>query len=204
MGAADTARSAVAGGPVRLGLLLALAALLAGCAGPALLGRGRDPLSSDEHARLGAAYEAQGLRAEAKKEYQAAARRDPGCAECWLALGNSEFNDGRLKEAEAAFRKARKAAPLHSGAANNLAMTLLEGGGRLAEAEKLARGALPDAGELRPYVLDTLANILLLTGRPEEAAALIEQALAETPGTDGLVRSRLLETGNKAALARSD
>jgi hypothetical protein len=68
MGAADTARNAVAGGPARLGLLLALAALRAGCAGPALLGRGRDPLSSDEHARLGAAYEAQGLRAEAEKE----------------------------------------------------------------------------------------------------------------------------------------
>lgn len=197
MGAADTARGAVAGGPARLGLLLALAAALAGCAGPALLGRGRDPLSSEEHARLGAAYEAQGLRAEAKKEYRAAARRDSGCAECWLALGNSEFNDGRLKEAEAAFRKARKAAPLHSGAANNLAMTLLEGGGRLAEAEKLARGALPNAGELRPYILDTLANILLRTGRPQEAAALLDQAQAETPAHDSAVLARLNETRAK-------
>jgi len=199
MGADDTARSAVAGGPARLGLLLAMTALLAGCAGPALLARGRDPLSSDEHARLGAAYEAQGLRAEAKKEFRAAARRDPDCAECWLALGNNEFNDGRLKEAEAAFRKARKAAPSHAGAANNLAMTLLEGGGRLAEAEKLARGALPNAGELRPYVLDTLANILLRTGRPQEAAALLDQAQAETPAQDSAVLARLNETRARIA-----
>jgi len=199
MGAADTARSALAGAPARLGLPLALAALLAGCAGPALLVRGGDPLSSEEHARLGAAYDAQGLRADAKKEYRAAARRDAGCAECWLALGNSEFNDGRLKEAEAAYRKALKAAPSHAGAANNLAMTLLEGGARLAEAEKLARRALPDAGELRPYVLDTLANILLRTGRREEAAALIGLALAEAPPGESLVRARLLETAEKAA-----
>ena len=197
MGAADTARNAVAGGPPRLGLLLALAALLAGCAGPARLVRARDPLSSEEHARLGAAYDAQGLRADAKNEYRAAARRDPGCAECWLALGNSEFNDGRLKEAEAAYRKALKAAPSHAGAANNLAMTLLQEGTRLAEAEKLARGALPDAGELRPYVLDTLANILLRTGRPAEAAALLDQAQAETPEQDSAVRARLNETRAK-------
>lgn len=199
MGAADTARSAVTGGPARLGLLLALAALLAGCAGPALLGRGRDPLSSEEHARLGGAYEAQGLRADAKKEYRAAARRDPGCAECWLALGNGEFNDGRLKEAEAAYRRALRAEPAHAGAANNLAMTLLEGGTRLAEAEKLARGALSGAGELRPYVLDTLANILLRTGRPAEASALVDQAQAETPARDSAVLARLSETRARIA-----
>lgn len=200
MGAADTARNAVAVGPARLGLLLALAALLAGCAGPARLVRGRDPLSPAEHARLGAAYEAQGLRAEAKSEYRTAARRDPGCAECWLALGNSEFNDGRLKEAEAAYRRALRAVPAHAGAANNLAMTLLEGGDRLAEAEKLARGALPNAGELRPYVLDTLANILLRTGRPAEAAALLDQAQAETPEQDTAVLARLNETKAKIGL----
>lgn len=198
MGPADTARGTVAGWPARLGLPLALAALLAGCAGPALLGRGRDPLSSQEHASLGAAYEIQGLRADAKKEYLAAVRRDPACAECWLALGNGEFNDGRLKEAEAAFRKALKAAPLHAGAANNLAMTLLEGGARLAEAEALARKALVNAGELRPYVQDTLANILLRTGRPEEAAALLDQAQAEAPADmAGAVRARLAETRAK-------
>ncbi len=177
--------------------MVALAALLAGCAGPALLGRARDPLSADEHARLGAAYEAQGLRADAKNEYRAAVRRDSGCAECWLALGNSEFNDGRLKEAEAAFRKALKAAPRHPGAANNLAMTLLEGGTRLAEAEKLARSALVNAGELRPYILDTLANILLRTGRPEQAAALLDQAEAGTPAQDSATRARLAETRAK-------
>ena len=202
MGAADTARGAVANAPARLGPLLALAALLAGCAGPARLVRGGDPLSPEEHARLGAAYESRGLHADALKQYKAAVRRDPGCAECWLALGNGEYSAGRLKEAQAAFRKALKASPGHPGAANNLAMTLLAGG-RLAEAEALARGALVNAGELRPYVLDTLANIALKAGRHAEASALLDQAEAETPAKSGDVRARLLETRAGIAAART-
>jgi len=202
MGITDTASTAVTGGFAVRALALALAGLLAGCAGLPRLAGYRDALSPEEHLRLGTAYEAQGLRQEALKQYAAAVRGDKGCAECWLALGNFEFTDGRFREAGAAFRKALKADPKHPGAANNLAMALLAGHGSLTEAEALARQALPNAGELRPYVLDTLANVLLRQGHFAEAAAAIDEAEAETPAENGLVRSQLLETRKNIDLAR--
>ncbi|MDD5209140.1 MAG: tetratricopeptide repeat protein [Elusimicrobiales bacterium] len=199
MGLTDTASTTVTGGLAVRALALALACLLAGCAGLPRPAAYRDALSPEEHARLGTAYEAQGLRQEALKQYQAAVRGGPKCAECWLALGNYEFTDGRFGEAGAAFRKALKAAPQHSGAANNLAMTLLADNGSLTEAEALGLQALQNAGALRPYVLDTLANIFLRQGRCAEAAAAIDKAEAGTPADNGPVRGQLLETRNNIA-----
>jgi len=204
MGITDTASSAVAGGFAARALALALAGLLAGCAGLPRPAGYRDALSPEEHLRLGTAYEAQGLRQEALKQYQAAVSGGPKCAECWVALGNYEFTDGRFGEAGAAFRKALKAAPQHSGAANNLAMTLLAGKGSLAEAEALALQALPNAGALRPYMLDTLANVLLRQGRYAEAETAIDKAEAGTPADNGPVRSQLLETRKNITSARAE
>lgn len=85
--------------------------------------------------------------------------RGPDSAEGWVAFGNAAFEEGRLEEAEFAFRTGLGGSPLHAGAANNLAMTLLARGGDLDEASSLAEGALTRAGTLRPYILDTLAQI---------------------------------------------
>ena len=101
---------------------------------------------------------------------------DAARAESELALGNSAFTADRFAEAEARFREALKASPLHPGAGNNLAMTLLARDGALAEAEALAQDVLERSGPLRPYVLDTLANIYLRQRRYVEAAAVIDGA----------------------------
>lgn len=85
--------------------------------------------------------------------------RGPDEPEGWVAFGNAAFEEGRLEEAEFAFRTALEGTPLHAGAANNLAMTILSRGGDLSEAASLAEGALSRAGALRPHVLDTLAQI---------------------------------------------
>lgn len=174
---------------------LALAALLAaGCAHRPPPPRSSDALDSQEHVRLGSSYEAQGLRAEAIDQYEAAVRRDPAYTEGWLALGNVAYTDGRLEEAEKSFRIALKASPDHPGAANNLAMTILARGGSLVEAEALAREALGRPGTLRPYILDTLANIQLRQRRYAEALDLVDQAEAATPLEDRLVRDQLKAT----------
>ncbi len=182
---------------------LALAGLLSACAHlPPLIGS-RDALAPEEHIRLGAAYEAQGLRAEALAQYEAAVRRDPACTEGWLSLGNIAFMDGRLKEAETAFRKALKASPHPPGAGNNLAMVALARNDGLPEAEALAQDALRQAGAFRPYIQDTLANIYLREGRYADAAAAIGEAEAATPPDSHLVRDQLLVTRDsiKAAAA---
>lgn len=173
----------------------ALALLLAaGCAHLPPLTRSRDALDPQEHVRLGASYEAQGLRAEAAAQYEAAVKRDPACAEGWVALGNMAFVDGRLEDAESSFRRAVGAAPRNAAACNNLAMAILARDGSLVEAEALARTALEQPGTLRPYILDTLATIQMKQRRYAEALELVGQAQAAVPEENALVRAQLKKT----------
>jgi len=172
----------------------ALAVLLAsGCMHLPPMLRSRDALDPQEHVRLGSSYEAQGNRAEAIAQYEAAVASDPNLVEGWVALGNVAFTDGKLETAEVYFRKAVAAGPHHPAACNNLAMAILARGGNLKEAEALAREALGQAGPLRPYILDTLANIQLRQSRYAEALELVGQAEAATPD-DALVRAQLKAT----------
>jgi tetratricopeptide (TPR) repeat protein len=175
-------------------LILTLAGLLSGCAHLSPLTGSRDVLDPEEHVRLGLSYETQGLREEAAGQYKAAVRRDPACAEGWLALGNMSFSAGRLREAGNRFREALKAAPHHPGASNNLAMVILAQNGSLSKAEALALDALGNAGALRPYVLDTLANVFLRQRRYSDAKDAITQAEAAAPAGDRPVLEQLRET----------
>jgi len=175
-------------------LLFGLACLLAACAHAPRLGEAADALSAEEHLRLGASYEAQGMRADAVRQYEEAVSRSTSCAEGWLALGNIAFTDGRLTAAEDCYRKALQASPQHPGAANNLAMVYLEQNGSLTEAEALAQSALLNAGALRPYVLDTLANIYLRQKRYEEASTALDRAEEAAPADNAAVHAQLLKT----------
>lgn len=174
----------------------ALALLLAaGCSHlPPLTRRASDALDPREHVRLGESYEAQGMRPEAAAQYEAAVRRDPSFVEGWVALGNLAFADGRFAAAEKAFRRAVKAAPLNPAALNNLAMTIMAREGGLDEAEALVRRALAQPGELRPYALETLANIRLRQKRYEEARDLVYQAEEAAPADNALVLGQLRAT----------
>lgn len=153
MGLVDLAERAL-----RRAILLALASLCA-CAHLPPLIVPSDPLDAEEHRRLGSAYEAQGLKADAARQYEAATRKDPKDAEAWVALGNLSYAAGDFAAAEKDFRRALKAVPRHPGASNNLAMTLLAQGRDLDRAEELARDALSQDTPLKPYIKDTLANI---------------------------------------------
>jgi tetratricopeptide (TPR) repeat protein len=187
MGLIDPARRA-------LSPALALASLLAGCGHLPVLIVPRDPLSAEEHARLGASYEAQGLRREAGEQYGAAVRKDPAYASGWMAYGNFSFDGGDLKNAENSFRRVLKLSPRHAAADNNLAMVYLAQGVKLDEAERLAREALAQEGPLKPYILDTLANVDLKRKRCSEARADLDQAQAAAPPGDAAVLKRLDET----------
>lgn len=177
----------------RPALLAALSLVLACAHRRPGIGYG-DALTPQEHVRLGALYESQGLRVQALGQYRAAVRKDPAFSPGWIALGNGAYSQGRFKEAEKHFRTALKASSRDSGAANNLAMVLLARGGSLSEAEALAKGALEEAGALRPYVLDTLANVYLRQRRFDEASAALERAEAEAPADGAGFREQLLST----------
>lgn len=181
----------------KLILYIALSCGLTACAHlPPLIGQ-QDALSAKEHAQLGAAYEAQGLQTEAAAQYEAAARKDPAEVEAWVALGNLSFNAGDWAGAERYYRRALKASPHHAGAGNNLAMVYLAQDKNMDQAEGLAAEALTQAGALKPYILDTLANIYLRQRRYAEARTAVKQALAAAPAGNAEFDARLRQTKEK-------
>lgn len=147
---------------------LALAAALAGCAPLPKIFSVSDPLTADEHARLGAAYEAQGALAEADAQYERAVALDRRHHGAWMALGNRAYAAGEFAKAARRYRIVLRLVPRHPGASNNLAMVYLAQNRRLDEAEALAHDALVQGGPLRPHILDTLARIERVRGRKLE------------------------------------
>lgn len=153
-----------------------------------------DPLTADEHMRLGASYDDQGLRGAAAKEYAAALRRQKDYLPAMMALGNAAFQGGDLIEAEIYYRKVLKLVPDHAGANNNLAMVFLVRGSRLEYAETLAKTALKQAGPFRPYVLDTLANVYMREGRYPQAKDALDEAERGCSPANGLLREHLAQS----------
>jgi len=161
-----------------------------------------DPLTADEHMRLGASYEDQGLREAATKEYAAALRREKDSLPALMALGNVAFQRGDLIEAEIYYRKVLKLVPDHAGANNNLAMVFLVRGSRLEYAETLAKTALKQAGPFRPYVLDTLANVYMREGRYPQAKDALDEAERGCGAGNAMLREHL-EQSKRQLLAYS-
>lgn len=133
--------------------LLLLAFCCAGCALPQIAIHD-DPLSPEEHLKLGMAYEAREPE-RALEEYRHAARKIPLAH---LYMGNTLFGLKRLKEAEDEYREAVERLPGNAEAMNNLAWTLLTRGESLPEAEELARKAVVLEPRRRAFA-DTLAAI---------------------------------------------
>jgi tetratricopeptide (TPR) repeat protein len=171
---------------------LAVLLPLTGCA--ALGGRAPDPLSADEHMRLGASYEDQGERVSAGREYASALRRQSDHLPALMALGNLAFQGGDLIEAEIYYRKVLHLVPDHAGGNNNLAMVFLVRNSRLEVAESHAKTALKQAGPFRPYVLDTLANVYMRQGRYIDARAALDEAEQACRREDMLLRQHLSQS----------
>ena len=182
-------------------LLAALAgASLCACAHLPPLILPSDPLSAAEHFKLGDAYAAQGLKNDAAAQYEAAARL--GSPEAFVALGNLAFESGDLKAAEKNYRRALKLSPHLAGAENNLASVYLRQDRKLDQAESLALDALDRDESLKPYVLDTLANVYLRQRRYPEALVAADQA-EKAAASDAALLSRLAETRKSIEVASS-
>ena len=191
---------------VRGGVLLLLLLLLSGlhaCAGLPRLVVLHDPLTPEEHVTLGSSYEAQGLRDLAAQEYHAALRRQTEYVPALVGLGNLSFASGALQEAEDYYRQALDVEPKHPGAGNNLAMVYLARGAQLDEAERLATSAAGQDGAVRPYALDTLAQIYIRQGRYREARRTLDEAEAMVSPHNQILRDRLAQSRQELAAASS-
>ena len=173
---------------------IVFAIILTGCGHIPTLIIPRDPLSAEEHTRLGGTYEAQGLHKEAVAQYALALDKDPAYLPALMSSGNAAFMAGDLKSAERAFGRALKISPGHAGAENNLAMVYLTQNKDLDMAEHLAQKAAAQDDPLKPYFLDTLANVYLRQKRYDEAKVALDQAQAATAPDNAAVGKQLVET----------
>lgn len=137
-------------------LVAVLTVMLGGCALPRV-GVYKDPLTAEEHLKLGLAYEQKGETDLARREYTEAARDTP---HGHLYLANLHFSTGEMREAEAHYRKALAGLPDDPTVCNNLAWLLLQENRSLDEAERLAQRAVERAApEQRSGFEDTLKRI---------------------------------------------
>jgi hypothetical protein len=130
--------------------------------GLSILPTGRMPVCAEESAYLKAALGLQqaGHSKSAIEAFCAAARRWPGSAQAYLALGNAQYAGGSLQEAIQAFSHAVQIDPANGPALNNLAHLLAESGD-LESAEVMARRAIAIGGAYREVYRRTLEEISL-------------------------------------------
>jgi tetratricopeptide (TPR) repeat protein len=141
----------------KLFYLVTVLAMISGCSLPRITVL-EDPLSPEEHLKLGMAYESKKEYDLAVAEYTTASRRLPAA---YLFLGNVLFLQGKYTESEQRYRRAIKELPEDPRPYNNLAWLYYTQGIKLEEAENLARRAvaLAPTGEDASY-RDTLDQIL--------------------------------------------
>lgn len=142
-------------------LMLTLLVIIAGCAMPRIIIYD-DPLSSEEHLKLGMAYEKDGELDNAIGEYKAAARKLPIA---YLYLGNVHFQKNELDEAEKYYKKAIRKEAHNADAHNNLAWLYYIREENLDKAENLALRAMELDPSKRDVYMDTLEKVRELKGR---------------------------------------
>jgi len=160
--------------------LLLSALLLSGCSLPKIIVL-HDPLSADEHVRLGGIYDAQGKIELARDQYQAAVKQDPKHGRAWALLGDTAV---RLKDypvSAKAYKKALKLDPQNGDLHNNLAWVHVQQDEDLEEAHDLVTKALLLVPAHRPYYLDTLGVVLLKLGKAQAAITTLKEAVDTIP-----------------------
>ena len=161
-------------------LLLTVAVLLPACTLPRIIVL-HDPLSSQEHVRLGGIYAAQGETKLARDQYQVAVEADKKNGKAWQLLGDVSAELKEYKEAEKAYDKALDLDPKNGDLHNNLAWVYVAQDRKLEKAKDLVEKAMELTPDHRPYYLDTLGVVQLKIGKPHEAVAALKEAVETLP-----------------------
>jgi len=160
--------------------LFVSALLLSGCSLPKIIVL-HDPLSADEHVRLGGIYGTQGKVELARDQYKAAVMQDKKHVQAWTLLGDSAFQLKDFDGAEKAYGNARDLDPKNGDLCNNLAWVYVQKDRELGTALDLVTEALKLAPSHRPYYLDTLGIIQLKLGKYTEAIASLRVSTETIP-----------------------
>ena len=160
--------------------LIASALLLSACSLPRIIVL-HDPLSAEEHDKLGRIYESQGKSDLALAQYREALRTDKKHLPSLLLLGDLLYRTKDYAGAEEAYAKALKLDPKNGDVLNNLAWVYLRTGKKLDKARELVSEALTINPGHRPYYLDTLGVVLLKLGNAAGAVAALQEAVDTLP-----------------------
>jgi len=161
-------------------VLFLLVPLFSGCSLPKIIVL-HDPLSADEHVRLGGIYDAQGKLELARDQYRAAVRQDKKHLRAWTLLGDSAFGLKEYGEAEKAYEKALDLEPKNGDLHNNLAWVYVQQDRKLGKAQDLVMAAMELTPDHRPYYLDTLGVIQLKLGKIPDAIASLQGSTETIP-----------------------
>jgi len=163
-----------------LSTILACSLLLAGCSLPKIIVL-HDPLSAEEHVKLGGIYDSQGKTGLAREQYRFAVKMAPENVRAWSLLGDSAYREKDFPEAEKAYGKALDLDPMNGDLLNNLAWVYVQQDKKLGKAQDLVMRALELAPDHRPYYLDTLGVILLKEGKVPDAIAALKESTETIP-----------------------
>ena len=129
--------------------------MVSGCTVPRIMVLD-DPLSPEEHLKLGLAYEKEGEFDHAITEYETAAGKFPIA---YLYMGNVYFQKNELDQAEKMYKKAITGLTHSADAQNNLAWLYYVRGTNLDEAERLALNAIELNPSKQAIYRDTLVKV---------------------------------------------
>ena len=161
-------------------IMLMFSIALAGCSLPKIVVL-HDPLSAEEHVKLGSIYASQGKVALARDQYQAAVKQDPKNARAWSLLGDTGYALKDYTGAERAYDSALKLDPKSGDLHNNLAWVYVQQDRKLSKAQDLVMAAMDLNHDHRPYYLDTLGVIQLKLGKIPDAIASLRGSTETIP-----------------------
>jgi tetratricopeptide (TPR) repeat protein len=136
-----------------------------------------DPTVAQAHVNLIALYGRTGETGKAEAHYRAALTLDADLPDAHYNYGVLLLSLGRVQEAAAAFHRTLASDPFHAAAHNNIA-ALHARARRYAEAAAHYREALSN-DPLHPTARLNLGRVLMLLGKPREAAGVLTAALAQ-------------------------
>jgi Tfp pilus assembly protein PilF len=165
---------------IQLTTVLTILSLATSCSLPQIIVL-HDPLSAEEHLRLGGIYDSQGKYGLARDQYRFAVKQAPKNVRAWSLLGDSAFRLKDYSEAEKSYGKALDLEPANGDLQNNLAWLYVQQDKKLGKAQELVRAALEHAPARRPYYLDTLGVLLLKEGKVPEAIAALKESSETIP-----------------------
>lgn len=159
---------------IQLATALAILSLATSCSLPKIIVL-HDPLSAEEHIKLGGIYDSQGKTGLAREQYRFAVKQAPENGRAWSLLGDVAYREKDYAEAEKAYGKAWDLDPANGDMLNNLAWVYVQQDKKLSKAQNLVMRALELTPDHRPYYLDTLGVIQLKFGKiPDAITSLLE------------------------------